>query len=111
MSAPLEGEKPLNVPSRLTIAQRALRYVEADWLRATLLLIIALLIHIPALSGQRIWDDDYLASGNPFIKSPLLLLETFRHYLFLDSFSAHYRPVQNISLMLDYAFWADDPYG
>jgi tetratricopeptide (TPR) repeat protein len=58
-----------------------------------------------------IWDDSYLAAANPFIKSPLLILEAFRHYLFLDSFSGHYRPVQNLSFMIDYAFWNDNPYG
>ncbi|HEY2138877.1 MAG TPA: tetratricopeptide repeat protein, partial [Chthoniobacterales bacterium] len=62
-------------------------------------------------SGQPIWDDDYLVSANPFIKSPLLILESFRHHLFLDSFSAHYRPVQNISYCLDYFFWKGDPLG
>jgi tetratricopeptide (TPR) repeat protein len=58
-----------------------------------------------------IWDDGYLASGNPFIKSPLLILEAFRHYLFLDSYSPHYRPVQNISYIVDYLFWNTDPTG
>src|SRR5205814_6269143 len=52
---------------------------------------LAFVVHAPALQGERIWDDTYLARDNPFIKSPLLILETFRHYLFLDSFSAHYR--------------------
>ncbi|HEY2714357.1 MAG TPA: tetratricopeptide repeat protein [Chthoniobacterales bacterium] len=52
-----------------------------------------------------------MASGNPFIKSPLLILEAFRHYLFLDSYSVHYRPVQNLSYMPDYYFWRDNPFG
>jgi Flp pilus assembly protein TadD len=65
----------------------------------------------PALQGQLIWDDDYLVRSNPFIRSPLLILETFRHYLFPDSFATHYRPVQNISYGIDYLFWAGDPFG
>src|SRR5262249_33777424 len=36
---------------------------------------------------------------------------SFRHYLFLDSLSAHYRPVQNISYILDYFFWNTDEFG
>src|SRR2546430_6287083 len=48
---------------------------------------------------------------NPFIKSPVLIVEIFLHYLFLQSFSAHYRPFQNISYIFDYLIWNTDPYG
>ena len=86
-------------------------YLRRDWLRALLLLIIGIGVRSPALQGQRIWDDQYLAHDNPIIKSPLLIAESFRHYLFLDSLSAHYRPVQNISFILDYFFWNTDEFG
>src|SRR5438874_3898709 len=82
-----------------------------QWLRYLLLAAIGLLVHLPALQGLPVWDDDYLAHENPFIKSPLLALEAFRHYLFLDSYSPHYRPVQNLSFMVDYYFWNTDPTG
>ena len=82
-----------------------------DWFRAAVLICFAVVTHLPALSGEMIWDDSYLAQANPFIKSPLLALETFRHHLFLDSYSGHYRPVQNLSMMVDYFFWNDNPYG
>ena len=111
MSDQLEGEKPVNFSGKPILVRQILRRLEADWLRAGALGLIAFLIHLPALSGELIWDDSYLAAGNPFIKSPLLILEAFRHHLFLDSFSAHYRPVQNISFMFDYVFWNDNPYG
>jgi tetratricopeptide (TPR) repeat protein len=75
------------------------------------LALIGVLVRSPALQGQRIWDDQYLSHDNPLIKSPLLILETFRHYLFLDSFSTHYRPVQNISFMIDYLLWNTDEFG
>jgi tetratricopeptide (TPR) repeat protein len=75
------------------------------------LLIVAIAVRTPALSGDRIWDDNYLIWDNPFIKSPLLLGEIFRHYLFLDSYSAHYRPIQNVSFMLDYFFWDANTFG
>jgi hypothetical protein len=60
--------------------------------RYFLLGAIGFLVRLPAVQGQLIWDDIYLTRENPFIKSPLLVLEAFRHYLFLDSFSDHYRP-------------------
>ncbi|MDQ2868073.1 MAG: tetratricopeptide repeat protein [Verrucomicrobiota bacterium] len=90
---------------------RLMAVLQREWPRFLLLAAIGLLVRLPALSGQFIWDDTYLISGNPFIKSPLLALEAFRHHLFLDSLSPHYRPVQNISFMVDYFFWNTDPAG
>jgi Flp pilus assembly protein TadD len=86
-------------------------FLRQEWLRVFAIAIVAIAVRSPALQGDRIWDDNYLAHDNPFIKSPLLILEAFRHYLFLDSFSAHYRPVQNISYIIDYFFWNTDTYG
>ncbi len=85
--------------------------LQSDWCRVFLLVLVAFVIHSPALSGQLIWDDSFLAHDNPFIKSPLFVFEAFRHHLFLDSFSAHYRPVQNLSFIADYYFWTEDTYG
>src|SRR5438876_582098 len=86
-------------------------YLRKDWLRCLLLAIVGFIVRIPALQGQFVWDDDYLVRTNPFIKSPLLILEVFRHYLFPDSYSPHYRPVQNISYMADYLLWNTNSYG
>ncbi len=88
-----------------------MRLIHVHWFRCVVLSSAAILVHSPALQGQRIWDDQYLAHDNPFIKSPLLIPESFRHYLFLDSLSAHYRPVQNISFIVDYFFWNSNEFG
>jgi protein O-mannosyl-transferase len=85
--------------------------LQRTWVRCAILALLGFAVRFPALQGQLIWDDQYLAHDNPFIKSPVLILESFRHYLFLDSFSAHYRPVQNISYIFDYLIWNTDPYG
>ena len=95
--------------SRLKLSLRGVW--REGWFRGLLLAVAGLVVHSPALQGQRIWDDQYLSHDNPFIKSPLLILEAFRHHLFLDSFSAHYRPVQNISFIFDYFFWNTDEFG
>jgi protein O-mannosyl-transferase len=87
------------------------RWFRADWLRCLTIALVGFFVHSPALQGQRIWDDQYLSRDNPFIKSPLLVLEAFRHYLFLDSFSSHYRPIQNISFIGDYFFWNTNEFG
>ena len=69
------------------------------------LALIGFVVHLPSLQGEMVWDDSFLVTRNPFIKSPLFIFEAFRHYLFLDFYSAHYRPVQNLSFIVDYFFW------
>lgn len=92
-------------------ASRAVACFQGDWFRCAMLALFGFAVRMPALQGRLVWDDQYLAHDNPFIKSPLLILEAFRHYLFLDSFSAHYRPVQNISFIFDYVIWNSTAYG
>jgi hypothetical protein len=82
-----------------------------DLLAGLLILVACLLAYAPVLHGQFLWDDLYLVGANPFFKSPRFVLEVFRHYLFLDSFSVYYRPVQNLSYIVDYAVWNKDPFG
>ena len=84
---------------------------QRDWIRCVAIAVIGFIVRIPALSGERVWDDDFLTRGNPFIKSPLFVLEVFRQRLFPESYSGHYRPVQNISYMFDYVVWNGSFYG
>ncbi len=94
--------------SRMTHAASWLVRPSFAWL---LCLLAALLVYAPALGGELIWDDHYLVQANPFFRSPVFSLEVFRHYLFFDSFSTYYRPVQNWSYMLDYWLWRGDSVG
>src|SRR5207248_937623 len=91
--------------------RRLTAFCGKQWPRDFLLGAIGFIIRLLAIQGGLIWDDIILTRDNPFIKSPLLALETFRHYLFLDSLSGLYRPVQNLSYMFDYFFWNTDPAG
>jgi Flp pilus assembly protein TadD len=86
-------------------------YAERQWVRCLSLLVLGAGVHLPALEGQLIWDDFNLTRDNPMIRSPLLILEAFRHYLFPDAHSGHYRPVQTISYAFDYLVWNTDTYG
>ena len=108
----LSPQLPVSPPNHWRIRGRVItRYFRADWLQCAALLVTGLLVRTWSLKGQRIWDDQYLALQNPFIKSPLLILESFRHYLFLESFSTHYRPIQTLSYLFDYCFWSTNAYG
>lgn len=99
-------------PHRAAAPGRGLRwYLQRTWLRVAVLVLCGVAARFPALQGQLIWDDDYLVGGNPMIRSPLLIVECFRHFLFLDSFATHYRPVQNVSYCLDYVIWGGDAVG
>lgn len=81
------------------------------WFALVVYLTGGLLVYAPALGGGLIWDDTYLVGENPFFRSPIFSGEVFRHYLFFNSFSTYYRPVQNWSYMLDYWLWRGDPMG
>ncbi len=88
----------------------------AHWFRNRLIVLLlcvgaALAAYAPALSGGLVWDDAYLVGQNPFFKSPVFGLEVFRHYLFFDSFSTYYRPIQNWSYMGDYWLWRGNTAG
>ena len=98
-------------PPLPTLRDKLRWYCEREWLRFAVLILCGVIARFPALTGQLIWDDEYLVRDNPLIRSPLLIVESFRHYLFLDSFSSHYRPVQNISYCIDYLIWGGDPLG
>jgi protein O-mannosyl-transferase len=87
------------------------RYAKRVWVRVLALIFFGVGVHLPSLTGELLWDDIPLIKDNPLIRSPLLILEAFRHYLFPDAYAGHYRPVQTISYIFDYLFWNKEPYG
>src|SRR5438046_1519848 len=111
MEATLTSPAHPSGASDQSLGRKIAALCQRTWARCTVLALFGFAVHFPSLQGQLIWDDQYLAHDNPFIKSPLLIVESLRHYLFLDSFSAHYRPVQNISYIFDYLMWNTDTYG
>lgn len=65
--------------------------------------------YAPSLGGQFLWDDNALVKGNLLIRSPLFILEAFRHTLFDDS-SNFYRPVQTLTFIGDYFLGGLNPF-
>ena len=90
---------------------RFMARLDSDWMACLCLILAGFIVRIPALQGEPIWDDDYLVRTNALIKSPLFIIEVFRHYLFQGTYSAHYRPVQNLSYLFDYVLWNNNFYG
>src|SRR3982074_3821829 len=86
-------------------------YFRKTWLHLILLAAAGFAAHAPSLQGELVWDDGFLVRTHGFIKSPLLILEAFRHYLFLDSYATHYRPARNLSYIVDYELWNTTLYG
>lgn len=88
-----------------------LRYAQLRSWRCLLIVVVGFAVHFPALQGEFIWDDIPLVTDNPLIKSPLFVIEAFRHHLFPGEYSGHYRPVQTLSYIFDYLIWNNDTFG
>ncbi len=95
----------------MSAPEKIFSYLQQTRVRLLLLIVVSFVARWPALLGELIWDDKILVRGNPMIRSPLLFLEAFRHYLFPDSYSGHYRPVQTVSYIFDDLLWRGEPFG
>ena len=69
---------------------------------AFIIFLLVILAYSPLWNGKFLWDDEFLVLRNPFIRSPVMGMEVFRHFLFTDAKGEFYRPMQNISYMIDY---------
>jgi protein O-mannosyl-transferase len=92
-------------------SSRLLSWIEKPWIRCLALVLFGVGVHIPSLTGELLWDDIALIKDNPLIKSPVLIGEAFRHYLFPEAYAGHYRPIQTVSYIFDYFFWNKNPLG
>ncbi len=101
----------MTFPSLLPPIEKGARWLARPLIAWLLCLLAGVAVYAPALNGDLIWDDFYLVRENPFFRSPVFGLEVFRHYLFFDSFSTYYRPVQNWSYIFDYWLWRGSPTG
>ena len=100
-----------NKPASESSLSQLTRWAQLGWVRCLALILVGTGVHLPALTGQLLWDDISLVNDNRLIRSPVLILEAFRHYLFPDAYDGHYRPIQTVSYIFDYFFWNKDPSG
>lgn len=80
-------------------------------LRCLIFVALAVVAYWPAFFSERIWDDHFLVDQNPFFRSLVLAPEAFRHWLYPFSVSAYFRPIQNLSYMMDYWVWSENLFG
>ncbi|MEI6352236.1 MAG: tetratricopeptide repeat protein [Verrucomicrobiota bacterium] len=82
--------------------------------RGTSILILfgaVLLAYAPALWNGFVWDDTALVLRDPLIRSPRLIGEGFRHFLFLDATASDfYRPLQRVVYTLVYTLGGFTPW-
>jgi protein O-mannosyl-transferase len=75
---------------------------------AGLAAFMTLLLYLPALRNEFVWDDMRYIVNNAHIRSldvPML------KWAFFDFYAANWHPLTWISLAIDYAAWGLDPFG
>lgn len=77
------------------------------------IILVIFAVFLPSLKNDFVWDDKYLITGNPYIKSYNCIPQVFKSHLYKASNmqSNFYRPLQALSYMLDYSIWKLNPYG
>ena len=72
-----------------------------------------MLSYVNSLKNGFIWDDEYLILLNSQIKSITHVKDVFTTYVGYGSGNVNnfYRPLQELSNMIDYFLWAEDPLG
>ncbi|MFH1877787.1 MAG: tetratricopeptide repeat protein [Candidatus Omnitrophota bacterium] len=78
-----------------------------------LVFLAAFFAYFNTLKADFIWDDEYLILNNSQIKSFTHLQSVFKNYVGYGSENINnfYRPVQEISNMVDYHLWGENPAG
>lgn len=76
------------------------------------LLLAGTLLHVPALAGGFVWDDDQMIVTNPELRDLSTIPDVFGHNYFGDRGDAElYRPLVNVSLAIDWHLWGHDERG
>src|SRR3989338_10995530 len=71
--------------------------------------MIGIAVYANSLQNDFVWDDEYLITNNTHVKSPSLtnVVQLFKDNLgkYGEDKNNFYRPLQELSYMIDYAVW------
>ncbi len=75
--------------------------------------IVGFLVYANTIGNDFIWDDEYLILNNSQIKSFIHIGNVFKTYVGYGSENINnfYRPIQEISNMIDYFLWGEYSFG
>ena len=78
-----------------------------------LLILMGIVVYANSIDNPFIWDDNVFIKNNPIIKDVRYLPHIFTKNLLEHNpiKGDFYRPVQGLSLMIDYFFWGSNPVG
>ncbi|MBL7157530.1 MAG: tetratricopeptide repeat protein [Candidatus Omnitrophica bacterium] len=80
---------------------------------AFIIFLVTFLVYLNTLGNDFIWDDEYLILNNSQIKSFSHFFNVFKTYVGYGSENVNnfYRPLQELSNMVDYFLWSEDATG
>ena len=78
------------------------------------IVLVSIVVFLPCVSGEFLWDDEFLIVHNPLIKSFKNLPYAFSRPFFPGMFDTpqitFYRPLVTIVNMIQYAIFGLDPF-
>ncbi|NMC69048.1 MAG: hypothetical protein GYA57_03150 [Myxococcales bacterium] len=89
-------------------------------LAPALLVLLGLLVFVPGLLGEFVWDDLMLIRGNAYVRDPSRLLEALTHDFWHVSTAdpvgeqhglLYYRPVVTLAYALEFQLFGEAPFG
>lgn len=97
--------------NEVTSASTGKRGIHIFFIVAIFTLVLA--AYFNALHNDFIWDDRFLVLNNIYIKNFGHFFDIFKTYLASSSINVNnfYRPMQELSYMVDYALWRYNPLG
>lgn len=104
----IKGPDSSNISNHLHYLKK---YTRKRWILAILVFAFSFLVYIPSLGNDFVWDDvinikkqSYKFEGKSIIKNIIPKDRENRK-------KGYYRPVINSSIVIDYYFWGDNPFG
>lgn len=79
----------------------------------TAIFLLVFLSYSNTFKNDFIWDDEFLVINNSYIKNFSHITDIFKTYLASSSGNINnfYRPIQELSYMIDYFLWGNKPPG